>query len=190
MTKTDYIYRYNLNRLRKEYGLTFQQLEDLTTISRFTLSRMHRYTSTVQPHYCFDRFEAFAAIYGIEVYELFIPPEDIVYPDNLEKSYYLLSVENQVEPHLHKGPYTHPHVGHFSTNLNALEWHLISPTGEEYSFKNILLWAEEHENLLPVFPKTGQRVKTRTFVREMRRVKSGETKNYRGWKLKNNSNQS
>lgn len=94
MTKTDYIYRYNLNRLRKEHGITYQKLSELTGMDTFYLIKMHNYKSPAQPRWCFDRFEAFATIYGIEVYELFIPPKDIAYPDDLDKSCFICFDEN------------------------------------------------------------------------------------------------
>ena len=64
---------------------------------------------------------------------------------------------------------------------------------ENYHVKNLHLWAEEHEDLLPVSEKTGDKVSARTFERELRRIKGTELgtetkqavhKDYYGWTLK------
>lgn len=87
---------------------------------------------------------------------------------------------------------TNPNTGHFETHHNAETWNLIAPNGEEYEFKNLHLWVEEHAELLPVSNKTGKRVSAKTFEREIIRLKG--TKNgkeskpaiyndYYGWTL-------
>lgn len=87
---------------------------------------------------------------------------------------------------------SNPNTGHFETHHHAENWHLIAPNGEEYEFKNLHLWAEEHTGLLPVSNKTGERVSVKTFEREITRLKG--TKNgkeskpaiyndYYGWTL-------
>lgn len=87
---------------------------------------------------------------------------------------------------------SNPNTGHFETHHHAGNWHLIAPNGEEYEFKNLHLWAEEHTGLLPVSNKTGERVSVKTFEREITRLKG--TKNgkeskpaiyndYYGWTL-------
>lgn len=86
-----------------------------------------------------------------------------------------------------------PKTGHFETHHNAKNWVLVSPIGEEYAFKNLHLWVEEHEDLLPVSEKTGQRVAKNTFEREMHRMlgtdmgtekKQSIHKDYYGWTIK------
>lgn len=80
-----------------------------------------------------------------------------------------------------------PRTGHFETHHGASHWHIISPCGEEYIFKNLVLWAENNENLLPISPRTKVRVQPKTFVREIIRLKSENSKgNYHGWKIINN----
>lgn len=100
MTKTDYIYRYNFHRLKKECGLSYPKLEALTGMGRYNLMTMFNYKYPHQPKWCFERFEAFAAIFGVEVHELFIPPKDIIYPDNIkiEKSFFILFDEDEYKP--------------------------------------------------------------------------------------------
>ena len=86
-----------------------------------------------------------------------------------------------------------PRTGHFETHHLSKNWILVSPIGEEYAFKNLHLWAEEHEDLLPVSEKTGNRVTARTFEREIQRIKGTELrteskqatrKDYYGWTIK------
>lgn len=65
----------------------------------------------------------------------------------------------------------------------------MSPEGKEYRFKNLVLWIDENEDLLPVSPRTGKRVSNRTFFREMQRLKSDNEKytysrdDYHGWRV-------
>lgn len=82
-----------------------------------------------------------------------------------------------------------PNTGHFETHHAAIEWKIVSPSGEMYEFKNLILWAEKNVDLLPVSLWTGERVQPRTFVREITRLKSEHEKNaclrdgYYGWKI-------
>lgn len=89
----------------------------------------------------------------------------------------------------HKKIKTNPITGHFDTHHAAVEWRLVSPSGELYEFRNLVLWAEQHTDLLPVSPRTGKRVTTKTFYREIMRLKSDTEKytsanvDYYGWKI-------
>ncbi len=85
-----------------------------------------------------------------------------------------------------------PHTGHFETHHQAEEWHLLSPDGKAYNFKNLHLWVENNTDLLPLSQRTGKMVNIRTFEREITRLKhtdSGAEKNaaardnYYGWKI-------
>lgn len=82
-----------------------------------------------------------------------------------------------------------PSTGHFETHHAAVEWKIMSPSGEVYEFKNLILWAEKNIDLLPVSPRTGKRVQPKTFIREITRLKSENEKytysrdNYHGWKV-------
>ena len=84
-----------------------------------------------------------------------------------------------------------PNTGHFETHHAAEEWNIISPQNIEYKFRNLVLWAEQNETLLPISPRTKERVKPKTFVREITRLKSNTNKNtyykqnYHGWRVKN-----
>lgn len=82
-----------------------------------------------------------------------------------------------------------PNTGHFETHHLAEEWHILSPRGEEYRFRNLVLWVENNEDLLPISLRTKEKVASRTFVREIQRLKSDNEKytyfrdNYYGWKV-------
>lgn len=82
-----------------------------------------------------------------------------------------------------------PNTGHFDTHHGAVEWRIVSPSGDLYEFKNLVLWAEQHVDLLPVSPRTGKRVSVRTFYREITRLKSDAEKypsartDYHGWRV-------
>lgn len=99
-----------------------------------------------------------------------------------------VSSEN-IKVYAHPKLSSNPQTGHFETNNHAAEWHLVSPDGKEYKFKNLVLWAEEHEELLPVSPRTKERVQCRTFVREITRLKSENERytyfrdDYHGWRV-------
>lgn len=87
---------------------------------------------------------------------------------------------------------TNPKTGHFETHHRAEEWCLISPDGKEYRLKNLVLWIEGNEDLLPISTRTGNRVSNKTFFREMQRLKSDNEKytyprdNYYGWRVVKN----
>lgn len=89
----------------------------------------------------------------------------------------------------HEAVKTHPKTGHFETHHGAVEWHILSPKGEDFKFKNLVLWIDEHEELLPVSKRTGNRVDKKTFYREIMRLKSDNEKytyfrnDYHGWKV-------
>ena len=76
----------------------------------------------------------------------------------------------------HEAVKTNRKTGHFETHHNAVEWHLISPDGVEYCFKNLVLWIEQNEDLLPFSQRTGARVSNTTFIREIQRLKSANEK--------------
>lgn len=82
-----------------------------------------------------------------------------------------------------------PSTGHFETHHAAVEWKIVSPYGDVHEFKNLVLWAEQNDNLLPISSRTGCRVQPKTFVREITRLKSDHEQNaclcdnYYGWKI-------
>lgn len=90
MTKTEYIFRYNISRLRKEHGYTYQNIADYMGTDVGDIIKQHKTNYPHQPRHCFDRMEAYAELYDIKPYELLVPPEDISYPDDLiTDSYYI-----------------------------------------------------------------------------------------------------
>lgn len=43
---------------------------------------------------------------------------------------------------------THPLTGHFETHVNAKTWVIQAPDGTIYKCRNLMLWLEEHEEML------------------------------------------
>lgn len=84
---------------------------------------------------------------------------------------------------------TNPKTGHFDTHHASADWDIIAPDGTRFTFKNLVLWAEKHADILPISPRTGERVQPKTFVREITRLKSDCEKytyfrdNYHGWRI-------
>lgn len=77
---------------------------------------------------------------------------------------------------------TSPLTGAFKTNHSAKEWTIVSPSGVKYSFRNLSLWAREHEDILPSTVKQ--------FVTEISHIKQGylgkrkkPASQYKGWVL-------
>ena len=108
------------------------------------------------------------------------------------KAYKVKNTPAQAIESAHKALKTNPNTGHFATHHGAVEWRIVSPSGDLYEFKNLVLWAEQHEDLLPVSPRAGRRVSARTFCREIQRLKSDAEKysclrtNYHGWRVLKN----
>lgn len=49
-----------------------------------------------------------------------------------------------------------PKSGRFETNVNAKEWHLVSPEGKHYQFRSLNCWPEKMaENYLGVIQTQG-----------------------------------
>lgn len=90
MTKTEYIFRYNISRLRKLHGYTYQRVADYMDSDVSDIIKQHKFNYPFQLRHCFDRMEAYASLYGIQAYQLLIPPDDIIYPEELiTDSYYI-----------------------------------------------------------------------------------------------------
>lgn len=52
-----------------------------------------------------------------------------------------------------------PGGGRFETNRNAKEWHLISPSGQEYHISNLLLFVRDHAEMFGVDGKDDKKFK-------------------------------
>ena len=65
-----------------------------------------------------------------------------------------------------------PNSGRFETNAIAKSWIIQSPEGKTYEINNLMLWAREHEELLPGTPLQfvgGIRDIKRTFLGKRKR---------------------
>lgn len=52
-----------------------------------------------------------------------------------------------------------PGGGRFETNRNAKQWHLISPSGQEYHISNLLLFVRDHAEMFGVDGKDDKKCK-------------------------------
>ena len=48
----------------------------------------------------------------------------------------------------HKAIKTSPLTGHFETHSNAKTWKIQAPNGEIYECRNLMLWLDEHSDML------------------------------------------
>lgn len=77
-----------------------------------------------------------------------------------------------------------PRSGHFETNRNAKPWHLISPSGKHYSFRNLNLWAEKNYKMFG-FDHPDNAYKIACGIRVAKRGAEGKIKacTYKGWRV-------
>lgn len=77
-----------------------------------------------------------------------------------------------------------PRSGPYETNINAKTWIVISPTGEEYTVRNLRLWCDSNANLFaPHEPRRaigGLRQVAAWLAGKRRR----QVSQWRGWTLK------
>lgn len=77
-----------------------------------------------------------------------------------------------------------PRSGPYETNINAKTWIVISPTGEEYTVRNLRLWCDSNANLFaPHEPRKaigGLRQVAAWLAGKRRR----QVSQWRGWTLK------
>lgn len=82
---------------------------------------------------------------------------------------------------------TSPNTGKFETNVNAIDWHLISPTGVHYRFHSLNNWLREYgKDLFGVEPDTKEFVNVCTGISGAKRAMLGKTYNcctYKGWQV-------
>ena len=80
-----------------------------------------------------------------------------------------------------------PKVGRFITNMNAIDWHLISPEGKEYEFHSLLLWMRENgEKLFGCKPDSREYRNACSGLSGAKRAMLGGSYGcctYKGWKV-------
>ena len=80
-----------------------------------------------------------------------------------------------------------PNSGRFETNVNAINWHLISPEGKHYSFHSLNLWLRE--NCLELFgcePDSRGYTNVRAGLSNAKRAMLGKKYpccTYKGWRV-------
>lgn len=108
---------------------------------------------------------------------------------NCRKAYRVKITSPRFMERGHEAIKINPNTGHFDTHHAAVEWRIVSPSGDLYEFKNLVLWAEQNMDLLPVSSRTGKRISAKTFYREIQRLKSDCEKyksfrgDYYGWTI-------
>lgn len=78
-------------------------------------------------------------------------------------------------------------AGRFETNINAKDWHLISPDGKHYRFHSLNFWLRENcEELFGCLPDSKQFKNTRSGLAGAKRAMLGGTytsTTYKGWQV-------
>lgn len=80
-----------------------------------------------------------------------------------------------------------PKAGRFETNINAKDWHLISPDGKDYKFHSLNFWLRENcEELFGCLPDSKQFKNVRSGLSGAKRAMLGGTytsTTYKGWQV-------
>lgn len=80
-----------------------------------------------------------------------------------------------------------PKAGRFETNVNAIDWHLISPEGQHYYFRSLQHWLRENcRELFGCEPDSREFHNIRAVLCNAKAAASGRGKypctTYRGWR--------
>lgn len=77
-----------------------------------------------------------------------------------------------------------PKAGHYETNINAIDWHLIDPSGCHYHFHNLNLWAEKNYHLFG-FDNPADWKKVSGGIKTAKRGAAGkiQTCTYKDWQV-------
>ena len=80
-----------------------------------------------------------------------------------------------------------PRAGRYETNINAKEWHIVSPEGKHFRFKNLCNWARNNCGLFGMDATEESAVR---IEKGLQHAKAGElgkeyanTNMYKGWKV-------
>ena len=80
-----------------------------------------------------------------------------------------------------------PKSGRFETNVNAKEWHLISPDGKQYFFKSLNFWLRENgKQLFGCEPDSREFANVRSGLSGAKRAMLGGkygSVTYKGWQV-------
>ncbi|RGC27217.1 hypothetical protein DWX41_18285 [Hungatella hathewayi] len=80
-----------------------------------------------------------------------------------------------------------PRSGRYETNVNAKKWHIVSPDGQHYKFKNLHHWARQNCALFGFDETEENAIK---IAKGLQHAKAGElgkkyafTSTYKGWRI-------
>lgn len=84
-----------------------------------------------------------------------------------------------------------PKSGRFETNINAVDWHLVSPDGVHYKFRSLNYWLRQHcHDFFGCEPDSREFNNVRSGIAQVKRSMLGKvSKNqrpgytYRGWQV-------
>lgn len=80
-----------------------------------------------------------------------------------------------------------PKSGRFITNINAKDWHLISPDGKEYKFHSLMFWLRENcRELFECEPDSREFHNIRSGLAGAKRAAQGKKYlccTYKGWRV-------
>lgn len=80
-----------------------------------------------------------------------------------------------------------PRSGRFITNVNAIDWHLISPEGEHYYFHSLAFWMRENcQELFGCEPDSKEMKNAMSGLRGVKRAMLGKkypASTYKGWQV-------
>lgn len=80
-----------------------------------------------------------------------------------------------------------PNSGRFETNINAKDWHLISPEGKHYYFHSLNYWLRENGlELFGCMPDSREYNNVRSGIANAKRAAMGKKYpccTYKGWKV-------
>lgn len=80
-----------------------------------------------------------------------------------------------------------PNSGRFETNVNAIDWHLISPEGKHYYFHSLNYWLRENcRELFGIEPDSKEFSNTRSGLSGAKRAVMGGSymsTTYKGWQV-------
>lgn len=80
-----------------------------------------------------------------------------------------------------------PNSGKFETNVNAIDWHLVSPTGEHYYFHSLNFWLRKNgRELFGCEPNSREYNNVRSGLSGAKRAMLGKKYKcctYKGWQV-------
>lgn len=83
-----------------------------------------------------------------------------------------------------------PKSGRFMTNINAIDWHLVSPEGVHYEFHSLNYWAREHCELFGFETNEKNAMRIAAGIRQAKKAMLGKISHgqrpcatYKGWRV-------